>query len=91
MARHWQAGRHDLETGFWASISNGYGVGGGGGVSPSVEHGVCQPGVTRLPAMKFVCLIPRPAAMKTEDVHRYWLERHGPLLQSLAPALGFTR
>ena len=36
------------------------------------------------------CLV-RAAHLSREEFQRYWLERHGPLVRSLAPALGIKR
>jgi uncharacterized protein (TIGR02118 family) len=41
--------------------------------------------------VKLVYCLKRLPEVSDEEFYRYWLERHGPLVRSLADAMGFNR
>jgi uncharacterized protein (TIGR02118 family) len=55
-----------------------------GGASAIADHGNPPSGVVKLPMIKMVFLLVKPQSMSDGSFHQYWLEKHGPLVRSLA-------
>ena len=55
-----------------------------GGASAIAYHGNPPSGVAKLPMIKMVFLLVKPQGMSDGSFHQYWLEKHAPLVRSLA-------
>lgn len=57
-------------------------------VNPSPEHVVARP---KSGVVKLHFPLRHPASTSLEDAQRYWRTSHGPLIRTLAPAMGMMR
>jgi uncharacterized protein (TIGR02118 family) len=77
-----------LATGLpWATVlqaASASSIRQGGGASAINHHGTPPSGVVKLPMVKMVFLLVKPQGMSDGSFHQYWLEKHAPLIRSLA-------